>query len=68
MQIITEAYEEFKKDKHLENCSQQEVLQRFFNTPPNVRHGTTAYISKAVISSLLDGDLRTLAEDMCCVM
>ena len=68
VQIITEAYGEFKKDQQLESCSEQEGLQRFFNTPPNVRHGTTAYISKSVINSLLDGDLRTLADNMCAVM
>ncbi|XP_070186518.1 phosphorylase b kinase regulatory subunit beta-like isoform X2 [Littorina saxatilis] len=62
--IMSEAFEEFRKDLQLEHCSDQDVTTRFFNTPPNVRHGTTAYIAKAVMKELLDGDMRCLAEDI----
>lgn len=68
-QIIQEAYDDFQQDlNQSEGREKQDDMHRFFNTPPNVRRGTTAYIAKAVIRTLLDGDIRAVSEDMCCVM
>jgi len=39
-------------------------MDGFYNTPPNIRHGTTSYLAKAVINALLDGDM-THAPDHC---
>lgn len=69
VQIIREAYDDFQRDlNQIEGHEAHDDMHHFFNTPPNVRYGTTAYIAKAVIKNLLDGDLRTVAEDMCCLM
>ncbi|KAL8575938.1 hypothetical protein ACOMHN_027336 [Nucella lapillus] len=66
--LLMEAYTEFKKDHGMEGCTDEEGLRRFFNLPPNVRNGTTAYLSRAVMKQLLTGgDFHTVAEDMCCV-
>lgn len=66
--LLMEAYAEFKKDNNMEGCTDEEGLRRFFNMPPNVRNGTTAYLSRAVMKHLLNGgDFHTVAEDMCCV-
>lgn len=67
-QIIREAYDDFQKDLgQIEGREKQDDMHRFFNTPPNTQHGTTGYIAKAVVKNLLDGDLRHVAEDMCCL-
>ncbi|XP_076448759.1 LOW QUALITY PROTEIN: phosphorylase b kinase regulatory subunit beta-like [Babylonia areolata] len=65
--LLMEAYTEFKKDNNMENCTDEDGLRRFFNMPPNVRNGTTAYLSRAVMRHLLTGDFHSVAEDMCCV-
>ncbi|XP_005099610.1 phosphorylase b kinase regulatory subunit beta isoform X2 [Aplysia californica] len=66
--IIQEAYEDFQQDlNRMEGREKQDDMHRFFNTPPNVRYGTTAYIAKAVIKNLLDGDLRVVSEDLCTI-
>lgn len=67
--IIREAYDDFQQDlNQLEGREKQDDMHIFFNTPPNVRGGTTAYIAKSVVRSLLEGDLRAVPDDMCCVM
>ncbi|XP_046550516.1 LOW QUALITY PROTEIN: phosphorylase b kinase regulatory subunit beta-like [Haliotis rubra] len=66
--IIQEAYDEFQRDLNKsEGREKQDDMRCFFNTAPNVKHGTTGYIGKAVMRTLLDGDLRVTMEDMCCV-
>uniref|UniRef100_A0A0B7AGG0 Phosphorylase b kinase regulatory subunit n=1 Tax=Arion vulgaris TaxID=1028688 RepID=A0A0B7AGG0_9EUPU len=66
--IIQEAYDEFQQDlNRMEGREKQDDMHRFYNTPPNVRYGTTAYIAKAVIKNLLDGDLRVQSEELCSI-
>lgn len=66
--IIQEAYDEFQQDLNtMEGREKEDDMHRFYNTPPNVRYGTTAYIAKAVIKNLLDGDLRVVSEDLCSI-
>ncbi|KAH9489748.1 hypothetical protein Btru_036653 [Bulinus truncatus] len=66
--IIQEAYDDFQQDlNRMEGREKQDDMHRFYNTPPNVRYGTTAYIAKAVIKNLLDGDLRVVSEDLCSI-
>ncbi|GFR83463.1 phosphorylase b kinase regulatory subunit beta [Elysia marginata] len=66
--IIQEAYDDFQQDlNRMEGREKQDDMHRFYNTPANVRYGTTAYIAKAVIKNLLDGDLRVVSEDMCSI-
>ncbi|XP_064610521.1 phosphorylase b kinase regulatory subunit beta-like [Liolophura sinensis] len=64
--IIGEAFEEFQRDRsRLQGEEKQDDMNRFYNTPPNIKHGTTAYISKAVVRNLLDGEMHLMTEDMC---
>ncbi|GFN77190.1 phosphorylase b kinase regulatory subunit beta, partial [Plakobranchus ocellatus] len=66
--IIQEAYDDFQQDlNRMEGREKQDDMHRFYNTPANVRYGTTAYIAKAVIKNLLDGDLRVVSEDLCTI-
>jgi len=67
--IIQEAYQEFQNDLTAMEGSAKKTddMHRFFNTPPNVRYGTTAYIAKSVIKNLLDGDLGIMSDDICSI-
>ncbi|XP_053402296.1 phosphorylase b kinase regulatory subunit beta-like isoform X7 [Mercenaria mercenaria] len=65
---IQDAFEEFQKDRsRLDGHEKQDDMRCFFNTMPNVKHGTTSYIIKAVVKNLLDGDIKVSMEDMCCI-
>ncbi|KAH3798780.1 hypothetical protein DPMN_152383, partial [Dreissena polymorpha] len=65
---IQDAFEEFQKDKNrLEGHEKQDDMKLFFNTLPNVKHGTTSYIIKAVVKNLLDGDIKVSMEEMCTI-
>ncbi|WAR11576.1 KPBB-like protein [Mya arenaria] len=62
---ISDAFEEFQKDRsRLEGDEKQDDMRQFFNTLPNIKHGTTSYIIKAVVKNLLDGDIKVSMEDM----
>ncbi|XP_052816202.1 phosphorylase b kinase regulatory subunit beta-like isoform X2 [Mya arenaria] len=65
---ISDAFEEFQKDRsRLEGDEKQDDMRQFFNTLPNIKHGTTSYIIKAVVKNLLDGDIKVSMEDMCAI-
>ena len=66
LQIIMEAFEEFQRDLNKsEGHEKQDEMTKFYNTPPNVKHGTSRYLTKAVINNLLDGEMRFVSDDMC---
>ncbi|XP_050396602.1 phosphorylase b kinase regulatory subunit beta, partial [Patella vulgata] len=66
--IIQEAFDEFQKDlSQSEGREKQDDMKCFFNTPPNIKRGTTSYIGKVVIKILLDGELNVPTEEMCLV-
>lgn len=65
---IQDAFDEFQKDRsQLDGHEKQDDMRCFFNTMPNIKHGTTSYIVKAVVKNLLDGEIKVSMEDMCCV-
>jgi phosphorylase kinase alpha/beta subunit len=66
LQIISDAFEAFQRDlSKSEGHEKQDDMTKFFNTPPHVKQGTSRYLTKAVINSLLDGEMRVESEDMC---
>ncbi|ESP02603.1 hypothetical protein LOTGIDRAFT_224755 [Lottia gigantea] len=66
--IIQEAFDEFQKDLNkTEGHEKQDDMKLFFNTPPNIKHGTTSYLGKVIIRVLLDGELTVPSEEMCSV-
>ncbi|KAL4234418.1 hypothetical protein ACF0H5_006065 [Mactra antiquata] len=65
---IQDAFEDFQKDRSkFEGYEKQDDMRFFYNTLPNVKHGTTSYIIKAVVKNLLDGDIKVTTDDMCCI-
>ena len=57
-QLVKEAFDLFQKDRaRLQGDEKSDDMQSFYNTPPNVKHGTTSYIAKAVVNTLLDGEM-----------
>jgi phosphorylase kinase alpha/beta subunit len=68
LQAIQDAFEEFQKDRNrLEGHEKQDDMRCFFNTMPNIKHGTTSYIIKAVVKNLLDGDIKVSVDEMCTI-
>ncbi|VDI71727.1 phosphorylase kinase alpha/beta subunit [Mytilus galloprovincialis] len=64
--IIQDSFEDFQRDKAKDKGSEkQDDMRIFFNTPPNVKHGTTSYITKAVLRTLLEGEIKFVNEEMC---
>ena len=68
MQTIQDAFDDFQRDRsQLEGHEKQDDMKCFFNTQPNIKHGTTGYIVKAVVKNLLDGDIKVSTDDLCCI-
>lgn len=68
LQTIQDAFDDFQKDRsRLEGYEKQDDMRCFYNTLPNVKHGTTSYIIKAVVKNLLDGDIKVSTDDMCAI-
>ncbi|XP_033753778.1 phosphorylase b kinase regulatory subunit beta-like isoform X2 [Pecten maximus] len=66
--IIHDAFEEYQRDKSKhEGQEKMDEMRNFFNTPANIRHGTTSYITKAVIRNLLEGEVKFVGDDFCCI-
>ncbi|OPJ74278.1 phosphorylase b kinase regulatory subunit beta isoform A [Patagioenas fasciata monilis] len=61
--VVQEALHDFQKD----HSSPKADVTVFYNTPPLGRKGTCSYLSKAVISLLLEGELRPSGEDPCTI-
>lgn len=68
LQIILDAFEEFQRDlSKSEGHEKQDEMTKFYSTPPNVKHGTSRYLTKAVINNLLEGEMKFVSDDMCSV-
>lgn len=66
--IILDAFEEFQRDlSKSEGHEKQDEMTKFYSTPPNVKHGTSRYLTKAVINNLLEGEMKFVSDDMCSV-
>lgn len=66
--LVHEAFEAFQKDlSHLELQEKQDNMLSFYNTPPFAQRGTSSYLAKAVVNSLLQGTIKLTHEDLCVI-
>ncbi|GAB1293434.1 Phosphorylase b kinase regulatory subunit beta [Apodemus speciosus] len=66
--LVKEAFHEFQKDEsRLKEIEKQDDMTSFYNTPPLGKRGTCSYLTKAVIHSLLEGEVKPSNEDSCLV-
>lgn len=65
--LVKEAITDFHKDRHLMEpiYKQDDIL--FYNTPPLGKRGTCGYLTKAVMSELLEGEVKPSTDDPCTV-
>ncbi|NWT07734.1 KPBB kinase, partial [Vireo altiloquus] len=67
--VVQEAFHDFQKDhsslKEAEN--QQSDMTAFYNTHPLGKRGTCSYLSKAVITLLLEGEMKPSNDDPCTI-
>ncbi|NXF99712.1 KPBB kinase, partial [Sakesphorus luctuosus] len=67
-QVVQEAFHDFQKDhsspKGVEN---QNDMTAFYNTHPLGKKGTCSYLSKAVITLLLEGEVKPSSDDPCTI-
>ena len=66
-QIVNEAFQLFQSARRKEGEEKGDDMNSFYNTPPNVQHGTSTYIAKAILNDLLDGHVHMHAEGQCSV-
>ncbi|NXQ58027.1 KPBB kinase, partial [Anthoscopus minutus] len=66
--VVQEAFNDFQKDhsgpKGAEN---QSDMTAFYNTHPLGKKGTCSYLSKAVITLLLEGEMKPSSDDPCTI-
>ncbi|XP_061670818.1 phosphorylase b kinase regulatory subunit beta isoform X5 [Syngnathoides biaculeatus] len=66
--LVKEAFADFQRDRsRLEGIEKQDDMQAFYNTPPVGRRGTSSYLTKAVMTLLLQGDVKPCKDDPCSV-
>uniref|UniRef100_A0A3Q3D6X9 Phosphorylase b kinase regulatory subunit n=1 Tax=Hippocampus comes TaxID=109280 RepID=A0A3Q3D6X9_HIPCM len=66
--LVKEAFADFWRDRsRSEGTEKQHDMQAFYNTPPVGRRGTSSYLTKAVLSLLLQGDVKPCKDDPCSV-
>ena len=62
--MVREAFDLFQKDQaRLEGAEKSDDMTAFYNTPPNIQPGTSSYIAKAVVNTLLDGEVNARVAD-----
>ncbi|XP_021263974.1 phosphorylase b kinase regulatory subunit beta isoform X3 [Numida meleagris] len=66
--VVQEAFHDFQKDhSRPKGAEHQDDMTAFYNTHPVGKKGTCSYLSKAVISLLLEGDVKTSNDDPCTI-
>ncbi|ELT96852.1 hypothetical protein CAPTEDRAFT_4204 [Capitella teleta] len=66
--IVNEAFEMFQKDRsQREEEEKQDSMNSFYNSPANLKHGTTSYIARAALNLLLEGEINR-TQDLSCVL
>ena len=66
--VVQEAFHDFQKDHNRpKGAEHQDDMTAFYNTHPVGKKGTCSYLSKAVISLLLEGDVKTSNDDPCTI-
>ncbi|XP_038041539.2 phosphorylase b kinase regulatory subunit beta isoform X1 [Anas platyrhynchos] len=66
--VVQEAFRDFQKDHNRSKGDEkQDDMTAFYNTHPVGKKGTCSYLSKAVITLLLEGEVKSNNDDPCTV-
>ncbi|NXA63450.1 KPBB kinase, partial [Mohoua ochrocephala] len=66
--VVQEAFHDFQKDhSSLKGAENQSDMTAFYNTHPLGKKGTCSYLSKAVITLLLEGEMKPSHDDPCTI-
>ncbi|KAG9341277.1 hypothetical protein JZ751_019379 [Albula glossodonta] len=66
--LVKEAFDDFQSDHcRPTGTMRQEDMEAFYNTPPLGKHGTSSYLTKAVMILLLQGEVKPSKDDPCSV-
>ncbi|NWW63520.1 KPBB kinase, partial [Ifrita kowaldi] len=66
--VVQEAFHDFQKDHNsLKGAENQSDMTAFYNTHPLGKKGTCSYLSKAVITLLLEGEMKPTNDDPCTI-
>ncbi|KAF4793571.1 Phosphorylase b kinase regulatory subunit beta [Turdus rufiventris] len=66
--VVQEAFRDFQKDhSSAKGAENQSDMTAFYNTHPLGKKGTCSYLSKAVISLLLEGEVKSNNDDPCTI-
>ncbi|XP_057231649.1 phosphorylase b kinase regulatory subunit beta isoform X2 [Malurus melanocephalus] len=66
--VVQEAFHDFQKDHSSpKGAENQNDMTAFYNTHPLGKKGTCSYLSKAVITLLLEGEMKASNDDPCIV-
>ncbi|XP_069724666.1 phosphorylase b kinase regulatory subunit beta isoform X2 [Phaenicophaeus curvirostris] len=66
--VVQEAFYDFQKDhSSTKEAEKQGDMTTFYNTHPTGKKGTCSYLSKAVISLLLEGEMKASNDDPCTI-
>ncbi|NXU09614.1 KPBB kinase, partial [Pardalotus punctatus] len=65
--VVQEAFHDFQKDHSPKGAENQNDMTAFYNTHPLGKKGTCSYLSKAVITLLLEGEMKASNDDPCTI-
>ncbi|XP_068267659.1 phosphorylase b kinase regulatory subunit beta [Nyctibius grandis] len=66
--VVQEAFHDFQKDHNSsKGAEKQDDMTAFYNTHPVGKKGTCSYLSKAVITLLLEGEMKASNDDPCTI-
>ncbi|XP_013042307.2 phosphorylase b kinase regulatory subunit beta isoform X5 [Anser cygnoides] len=66
--VVQEAFRDFQNDhSRSKGAEKQDDMTAFYNTYPVGKKGTCSYLSKAVITLLLEGEVKSSNDDPCTV-
>ncbi|KAM9288675.1 phosphorylase b kinase regulatory subunit beta isoform 2-T2 [Morus bassanus] len=66
--VVQEAFCDFQKDHSSpKGAENQDDMTAFYNTHPTGKKGTCSYLSKAVITLLLEGEMKRSNDDPCTI-
>lgn len=66
--VVQEAFHDFQKDhSSAKGANNQSDMTAFYNTHPLGKKGTCSYLSKAVITLLLEGEMKPSNDDPCTI-
>ncbi|KAM9228406.1 phosphorylase b kinase regulatory subunit beta isoform 4-T4 [Leptosomus discolor] len=66
--VVQEAFHDFQKDHSSpKGAEKQDDMTAFYNTHPIGKKGTCSYLSKAVITLLLEGEVKLSNDDPCTI-